>query len=98
MELIDVVGWLGNMIFAVSAIPQAYTCYRQGHGRGLAPGLLWMWFSGELLAMIYGFAKGLPIPIMANYAFNFTCLVIILRYKYMPRNGEKNEQRDLKNN
>ena len=87
MELIEIIGWVGNACFMLSALPQAIMCYKQGHARGVSVGLLSLWFIGESLAMIYGFAKDLPAPLLVNYACNFVFLCVIIFYKVFERRG-----------
>lgn len=84
--LIDIIGWTGNLIFAISGIPQAYKSIKQGHARGVSHTMLWLWAVGEILAMIYAYLKLLPLPLLLNYLVNVISLVIILRYRYFPKN------------
>jgi len=86
--MIEVLGWGSNLVFALSGIPQAYKCFKQGHGHGLSHMLLWMWFTGELCAGIYAILKGLPTPLIINYIVNFTSLLVIMKYRYFPRSQE----------
>lgn len=79
-------GWIGHMLFALSAIPQAYMSFRQGHSQGISKGLLGMWFGGEGIAIVYGIYEQVPLPLMVNYVINFTCLLVIIRYTVWPRN------------
>jgi len=85
IEYIDLLCWIGNIIFALSGIPQAVKCYQQGHGKGLSQALLWMWVVGEIIALFYAYMKDLPVPLLLNYSINLICLLVILRYKYVPR-------------
>lgn len=73
------------MMFAISAVPQAYLSIKQGHSRGLSKGLLSLWFGGELIAIIYGLYEQVPLPVMVNYIINFICLSIIIVYYKFPR-------------
>lgn len=81
-------GWIGHMLFAISAVPQAYLSYKQGHSQGISKGLLGMWFGGEAIAIIYGLYEKVPMPLMTNYVVNFVCLLIIIRYYVLPRTGK----------
>lgn len=78
-------GWFGNVLFAISAIPQAIKCYRQGHSKGLSMGLLSMWFFGEFIALVYGLYSQVPAPLILNYSVNFFCLAVIMFYYLFPR-------------
>lgn len=83
--MLELIGWAGAVCFAISAAPQAWMSFRQGHSQGLSVGLLFLWFSGESLSLIYGAAKSLPLPVMFNYALNFAFLCVIIYYKLFPR-------------
>ena len=85
MNSIELIGWLGNIIFAVSGIPQALKCFQQGHAKGVSHAMIWLWVVGEILAMIYGHLRDLPTPLLLNYSINLICLLVILRYRYFPK-------------
>jgi uncharacterized protein with PQ loop repeat len=86
MELVvQSIGWIGNLLFALCAVPQVIKTHQEGHSKGLSWGFILMWSVGELLAGIYGYLTEVPLPILLNYLFNFICLLIILSYKLNPR-------------
>lgn len=80
----QVIGWTGSILFALSGIPQAWTSYRQGHSRGLSPLFLGLWLAGEVLTLAYILPK-LDWPLLFNYGFNLSCLIVILKYKIRER-------------
>ena len=82
--MIEFLGWFGAVCFAVSAIPQAWACWRQGHARGLSPCFLAFWAGGEVTVLSYSIAKGLW-PLVFNYAVNGAALAVILWYFTWPR-------------
>lgn len=82
--MLDILGWIGSIAFAVCAIPQAYKCYRDGHANGLDWGFLGVWFLGEVCMIAYILPKG-DIPLLVNYIGNFAALLVMLRYKLKPR-------------
>lgn len=84
----ELVGWIGSILFAVCAIPQAYQCYKQGHGLGLDWIFLLCWLFGEILVTIYILPKH-DWPLLFNYAVNLVCLIIIIRYKLLPVDRHK---------
>ena len=88
--MIELLGWSASIIFAVSGLPQAYRCFRQGHARGLSRAM--MWFVGEGLAISYGHLASLPTPILFNYYVNFFSLCVIMRYRYFPVLGNEEEK------
>ena len=91
---IEVIGWVSNTLFAAAAVPQAWHSYKQGHSHGLTWGLLLMWFFGELGAIVFAFAKDIPIQLTVNYFFNFIMLLIIIRYKIWERKPDEGLQGD----
>ena len=88
-NLVELIGWIGHLLFAFSAIPQAILSYKQGHSKGLSAGLLAMWFFGEFSALIFGLYKNLPIQVILNYILNFSCLLVIIRYYLIPRSPKE---------
>lgn len=90
-------GWIGHMLFAVSAVPQAYLSFKQGHSRGISRGLLTMWFGGEAIAIIYGIYESVPTPLMVNYIINFLCLLVIIRYYIWPKQWPAYTEEDIDN-
>lgn len=83
----DAIGWIGSILFAVCAIPQALQCYKQGHGVGLSWVFLLCWLFGELLTTVYIWPKQ-DWPLLFNYAINLACLAIIIYYKLRPRDSQ----------
>lgn len=49
-----------------------------------------MWFWGEVLTVSYVYLKhGFDGPLMLNYLANIVFLVVIMKYKYKPRQEQK---------
>jgi uncharacterized protein with PQ loop repeat len=82
--MIDTAAWIGSLMLAVCAVPQAWASYRQGHSDGVTPGLLWLWGGGEVLTLVYVVDKGI-VPMIVNYSFNLILILIITFYKLKPR-------------
>lgn len=85
MNLIEIIGWLGSMLFAFCAWPQTAIVWKQKHADGLSGWFLLMWMAGEVLCFIY--VAGQPTvqyPLLANYFINFLMLLIIIYYKLYP--------------
>jgi len=84
--MIEIIGWIGAILFCLCGAPQAYSSYKQGHSRGLSHAFIWMWFLGEVLTLVYVLAKhGLDLPLVLNYLLNLLFLGIIIKYKYKER-------------
>lgn len=91
--ILEAIGWIGAFFFAACGVPQAWQSWKQGHSEGLNPWFIWSWFTGEVCMILY--TMGLPfitnttfesmLPLLMNYLFNFLCLLIIIYYKYMPK-------------
>lgn len=82
--MIEFMGYVGSICLALCGIPQAITCYKQGHSEGIAPMFLWLWVLGEVFAAGYIIATQ-NWPLIVNYAVNTVVVGIILKYKYFPR-------------
>lgn len=87
MEIIlNTIGIIGAICFALCAFPQTLHSFKAGHSRGLSALFLWLWFTGEVLTIIYVLPSWDYI-LLSNYLFNLLCLFVILYYKYFPRKG-----------
>lgn len=80
--MIENIGWLGGIMFALCGLPQAITSIKQGHSRGISSWFLFLWLSGEILMQIYVIGKhGMDLPLLVNYWFNTILILIIIKYK-----------------
>lgn len=77
---LEVVGWVGSMLLAFCALPQAVESWRTKSSRGVTWGLLWMWGLGEILTFAYVWPK-MEIPLLFNYSVNIALLGVIVYYK-----------------
>lgn len=92
--MVDILGYIASFLFASCAAPQAYKSYKDGHSNGLSHTFLWLWFTGEILAIVYVLFKYVwDGPLMFNYLLNFTFLLILMYYKY--RGENKNDTKSL---
>ena len=83
--MIELIGWLGGVLFAVCGIPQAWDCYKAKNADGLAPAFLWSWILAEVLTLFYISAQdNVLMPLIVNYIFNLLSLTVIMYYKYSP--------------
>lgn len=83
--MMEVVGWIGSILFALCAVPQAWQSWRQKHSDGLSWSFLLMWFFGEVLTIIYVLQKEDVAPLLANYCFNIALLLVIIWYRLFPQ-------------
>ena len=80
--MLELIGWIGSMLFALCALPQAILVWKQKHARGLSWGFLHLWFWGEVLCFIYVYMQPVvQVPLLANYALNFVFLLTIFYFK-----------------
>lgn len=77
--------WVGSILLALCAIPQAFMSYRNGHSDGISWGFVLLWFFGEVFTIGY-VIKESAVPLIVNYAANILFLLIIIRYKIWQRN------------
>lgn len=84
--MLELVGWVGALAFAISAAPQAWLCWKRGKATGISVWFLILWGVGEWFSLVYGLAT-LPweSPILWNYVVNGFFWVVIVRYKVRPR-------------
>jgi len=78
-----IVGWIGSILLAFSALPQAIKCHREGHAHGLSILFIAMWFFGEVFTLMYIFPEA-QYPLIANYTANIIIISVIIWYKFFP--------------
>lgn len=57
---------------------------RDGHSRGVSWAFVGLWFTGEVLTLVYVLPKG-HLPLIFNYLGNIMFAGIIIWYKVFPR-------------
>lgn len=89
MSGIEIIGWIGSLFLGICAIPQAFKSWRQKHSKGLSCLTLALWFLGEILVFIYTVVEitPLPYPLLFNYLLNILLLLIIIYYKWFPKDN-----------
>jgi len=80
----DIIGWLGSFCFAVCGIPQAIKTWKLGSADEISWLFLLLWLTGELSMIVYVWPKQ-DYPLLFNYLGNLACLLVILRFKLIPR-------------
>lgn len=81
--MVEFVGWLSGILFAISAAPEVYRSWKAKQCF-VGWGMLSIWFSGEVLAVVYILNKGGFwdfLPLLFNYLSNIVFLAILLYYK-----------------
>lgn len=80
----ELIGWIGSILFAICGLPQAIQCWKDGHSRGLNWFFLLAWFWGEVFTIAYVWPKR-DIPLLANYAANMGFLLVMVKFKIWER-------------
>lgn len=91
--LVEALGLVGAIGFAICAVPQALSTYRKGSARDLSLPFLLLWALGEGCMLSYVLLTSLDPYLIGNYIANGLCLLVILRYRLWPR-GERCERED----
>lgn len=82
--MLELIGWIGSIAFAICALPQAYQSYKDGHSNGVTWGLIVLWWIGEWCSLIYVIPM-MKWPLIANYVGNIVFVGIITYYKIWKR-------------
>jgi uncharacterized protein with PQ loop repeat len=78
--MLDIIGTIGGIILAFSALPPAVQAYKQKNADHMSWLFILTWFIGMGLLYIYAIGNTL-IPLILNYTINLSCLSIIIYYK-----------------
>lgn len=82
--VMSIIAWVGGVMLAICALPQAWQCYKDRHADGLNHGFLFLWGGGEVLLAIYTFYLG-EWALLFNYATNILLIAVMYRYKLWPK-------------
>lgn len=84
--MLEVLGLLGGLGFAVSGIPTAINAIKQGKVEFIPKLTQWSVFIGALLMVIYLVARnGFDWIVILDYGITITSWGIVLKYEYYPR-------------
>lgn len=83
-QLMEVLGWVGQLSLTICALPQVIKTIREGHSKGVSWGTLILWFVGEVFSCLYVIFLG-KWPLIINYFLNVLVIPIIIWYKVKPR-------------
>lgn len=84
--MIDTIGWIGSICFALCGVPQAWQCFRAKNADGLSSLFLALWLVGEICYIVSVWARfGWVDWMMFNYVANIFCIIVILYYKRCPK-------------
>ncbi|HUV85207.1 MAG TPA: hypothetical protein VMV86_05810 [Methanosarcinales archaeon] len=86
--MIDLIGTIASVMFILATMFQAVKAYRDGHSESISHGLLWNWAIGLIFMLIYVVTKiGLDYILISCYTIQLSMVLIIMKYKYLPRNN-----------
>ena len=79
--MLNFIGFLGSMCFLISALPQAYHSWKNGHSRGMSRVTIILIWSGSVCSLIFllGATKAELkfIPLIVNYLVNTVAWTIV---------------------
>jgi len=78
--MITFCGYVGALMLALCAVPQAWLSISQGHSNGLSWAFLSLWGGGELLTLAYVWPKK-HWPLIINYVLNIGLIGVMIWYK-----------------
>lgn len=88
--MLEAIGYIGSTFLAICGLPQAIQSYKNGHSHGMNFATVLLWFSGEVLVLVYILPKK-DLPLLLNYLSNLAIVGTILKYKIWPRAGGRND-------
>ena len=85
--MIELIGWLGGIAFALCGLPAAIQVYKQKHAEGYSKAFIGLWLIGEILTMAYVYlSKGFDGPLFLNYILNLVFISVIVYYMLRGKN------------
>lgn len=79
---IETCAWIGSVLLALCALPEAIHSYKKGKNESSWIFLL-TWFFGEIFTLVYVISK-VDWPLILNYGLNIMFIAVILKYKWRP--------------
>ena len=80
--MVEAIGWIGAVCFAICALPQAIKSYKEKTSAGISFLFLLLWTVGEVLTLLYIILTTMQLPLIVNYVFNLMCLAVIIYYYF----------------
>ena len=87
----EFIAWVGSILLAVCAVPQAIKSFKEKNADSLSALFLIFWGVGEVLVLIY-VTDLRDWALMFNYSANVVLIVIIARYKFWPKYEDEHIQ------
>ena len=77
----ELIGWTGSILLAICGLPLGIDAYKNKNADHVPTMFLHMWYSGEILALIYVIYQQ-DWPLVFNYLINALILTFVYYYKY----------------
>lgn len=78
---LEFLGWIGSFALAICALPQAIQCIKTKSAEGVSPYFLILWWTGEIITLVYIICTTMQWPLIVNYIFNIACITVIMFFK-----------------
>lgn len=82
--MIQIIGYIGSVAYALSGIPQAILSIKNGHSRGVSRGFAMLSVIGSSLSLIYALPRG-DYVLLLNFGANIIVWGTVLKYSYFER-------------
>ena len=82
--MIQIIGYIGSLAYALCGLPQAVLSIKNGHSQGISRGYALLSLIGSLLSLIYAVPRGDDV-LLLNFGVNIIVWGIILKYSYFER-------------
>ncbi|MBE6453850.1 MAG: PQ-loop repeat-containing protein [Alphaproteobacteria bacterium] len=82
--MIQLIGYIGSLAYALCGLPQAIMSIRNGHSKGISRGYAFLSLFGSIFSIIYAFPRA-DYVLLLNFGANIIVWSIILKYSYFER-------------
>ena len=82
---IEIVGWIATISLGMCGIPQLWKTWRTKKADDISKWFLGLWFVGEIAGVTYTILAKKGWPLIINYSFNFSLLLILITLVYRYR-------------
>ena len=82
--MIQLIGYIGSLAYAICGLPQAIMSIKNGHSQGISRGYAFLSLAGSILSLVYAFPRQDYILVL-NFCANIIVWGIVLKYSYFER-------------
>ena len=92
--MIEAIGWLANMLFAITGAPDVIKSFRNKTPPGMTWFMLIIWFSAEIFSAIYIGVRDYGdevyhLPMYVSYLFGFILVTFLIIFKRRYKDGPR---------